>query len=133
MPVDSKTIGRATPLRETKPVDPRITKPDIIAAREHTIGARRTRAHVIVCHDINHKTHALYEMFNFADRVSPTNLDALARDLAHDIIEDVNVLMRDLEEIKEYANRQLDRLDKIQEEYMSEPAKTPQPPKDGKA
>ena len=64
-------------------------------------------------------------MFNFADRVSPVNLDALARDLAHDIIEDVNVLVRDLQEIKDWAHRQIDQLDKIQDGHAA-------PPKGGK-
>ena len=107
------------------PSEPPITKPDIVAVRDHTVRSGRTSAHVIVCHDLNRKSHALYEMFNFADRVSPVNLDALARDLAHDIIEDVNVLVRDLQEIKDWAHRQIDQLDKIQDGHAA-------PPKGGK-
>jgi hypothetical protein len=55
---------------------------DIVAAREHSINSRRTRVHVIVCHDLNARAHSLYEMFRFADRVSPKALEALTRDLA---------------------------------------------------
>jgi hypothetical protein len=86
------------------------TAVDIVAAREHSISARRTRVHVIVCHDLNSRAHTLYEMFRFADRVSPEALDALTRDLAADIIRDADVLIRELEGIKAFANRQLGKL-----------------------
>ena len=61
---------------------------DIVAAREHSITSRRTRVHVIVCHDVNARAHTLYEMFRFADKVSPETLEALTRELADDIIRD---------------------------------------------
>ena len=83
------------------------TKADITAVREHSINSRRTRVHVIVCHDLNARAHTLYEMFRFADRVSPEALDALTRDLAADIIRDADMLIRELEGIKAFANRQL--------------------------
>jgi len=64
---------------------------DIVAAREHSITSRRTRVHVIVCHNLDHRARSLYEMFGFADRVSPEILDALTRELANDIIGDAEV------------------------------------------
>jgi len=87
------------------------TKADITAVREHTVASasRRTRIHVIVCHDLNAKSHSLYEMFQFADRVSPEALETLTCDLASDIIHDVDMLISQLEEFKAYARRQLAR------------------------
>jgi hypothetical protein len=58
------------------------TAVDIIAAREHSISSRRTRVHVIVCHDLNARSHSLLEMFRFADKVAPEALDAITRELA---------------------------------------------------
>ena len=83
---------------------------DIIAAREHSITSRRTRVHVIICHDLDARAHSLYEMFRFADRVSPEALEALTRDLASDIIQDADVLIAELEGIKAFAERELARL-----------------------
>ena len=86
------------------------TKADITAVREHSISSRRTRVHVIVCHDLNAKSRTLYGMFRFADRVPADALDALVRDLAADMIRDVDLLIRELEGIKAFANRQLEKL-----------------------
>jgi hypothetical protein len=83
---------------------------DIVAAREHSITSRRTRVHVVVCHNLNAQSHSLYEMFGFADRVSPEALDALTRDLAADIIGDAEMLIAELESIKAFAIRQLAKL-----------------------
>ena len=83
---------------------------DIVAAREHSINSRRTRVHVIVCHNLNARAHSLYVMFHFADQVSPEILDALTRELANDIISDADVLIAELEGIKAFANRQLAKL-----------------------
>ena len=83
---------------------------DIVAAREHSITSRRTRVHVIVCHDLNARSHSLYEMFRFADRVSPDVLEALTRELAGDIIRDADVLIAELQGIKSFAQRQLEKL-----------------------
>jgi hypothetical protein len=83
---------------------------DIVAAREHSINSRRTRVHVIVCHNLDHRAHSLYEMFGFADRVSPEILDALTRELANDIIRDAEMLIAELEGIRAFANRQLAKL-----------------------
>ena len=85
-------------------------KVDIVAAREHSITSRRTRVHVIVCHDLDARSHSLYEMFRFADRVSPEALDALTRDLADDIIRDADMLIGELQRIKTFAERQLAKL-----------------------
>lgn len=82
---------------------------DIVAAREHSITSRRTRVHVIVCHDLNARSHSLYEMFRFADRVSPDVLEALTRELAEDIIRDADVLIAELQGIKSFAQRQLQK------------------------
>ena len=83
---------------------------DIVAAREHSITSRRTRAHVIVCHDLNARAHSLYEMFRFADRVSPEILEALTRELASDIVRDADMLIAELEGIKAFAVRQIAKL-----------------------
>jgi hypothetical protein len=92
------------------------TAAEIVAVREHTIGSRRTRVHVIVCHNLDERSHTLYEMFRFADRVSPEALEALARDLAGDIIADADLLIADLQRTKEFALRQLAKLAKPPEE-----------------
>ena len=78
--------------------------------REHSITSRRTRVHVIVCHDLDARSHSLYEMFRFADRVSPEVLDAVTRELAGDIIRDADLLIADLQGIKAFAERQLAKL-----------------------
>src|SRR5882672_2673311 len=83
---------------------------DMVAAREHSITSRRTRVHVIICHDLNARAHSLYEMFRFADKVSPEILEALTRELAGDIIRDADVLIAELEDIKAFAERQLAKL-----------------------
>ena len=80
---------------------------DIVAAREHSITSRRTRVHVIVCHDLNARAHSLYEMFRYADRVSPEILEDLTRELASDIVRDAEMLITELEGIKTFANRQI--------------------------
>ena len=86
------------------------TTVDIVAARDHAISSRRTRVHVIVCHDLNARSHSLLEMFRFADKVSPEILDAITRELAQDILRDADLLIRELEGIKAFANRQLAKL-----------------------
>ena len=80
---------------------------DIVAAREHSITSRRTRVHVIVCHDLNRRSHDLFEIFSLAGRVSDDVRAAVARELAEDILRDVAVLKTDLDEIEAYAQRQL--------------------------
>jgi hypothetical protein len=83
---------------------------DIVAAREHSITSRRTRVHIIVCHDLNVRSHTLIEMFGFANRVSPEVLAALTEELAGDIIRDAEMLIRELKGIKAFAERQLAKL-----------------------
>jgi hypothetical protein len=83
---------------------------DMVAAREHSITSRRTRVHVIVCHDLDARAHSLYEMFRFADRVSPDVLDALSRELADDIFRDADLLIEELRRIKTFTERQLAKL-----------------------
>jgi hypothetical protein len=65
------------------------TKVDITAVREHSIGSRRTRAHVIVCHDLDAKRRTLLDLFRLVD-IHPEAVDAIARKLALDIIQDAN-------------------------------------------
>jgi hypothetical protein len=89
------------------------TKPsgvDMVAVREHSITSRRTRVHVIVCHNLNERAHTLYEMFRFADKVSSETLDALTRELADDIMRDADMLIAELQRIKAFAERQLAKL-----------------------
>jgi hypothetical protein len=86
------------------------TKVDLAAAREHSMTSRRTRAHVIVCHDLDARAHSLYEMFRFADRVSPPVLEALTRELASDTMRDADFLIAELEGIKAFVDRQLAKL-----------------------
>ena len=86
------------------------TAAEIVAVREHAIGSRRTRVHIIVCHNLDERAHTLYELFRFADRVSPEALDALTRDLAGDIIADADLLIADLQRTKAFAERQLAKL-----------------------
>jgi ferric iron reductase protein FhuF len=83
---------------------------DIVAAREHSITSRRTRVHVIVCHNLDERAHTLYEMFRFADRVSPEVLEALTRELADDIMRDADMLIAELQRIKAFAQRELTKL-----------------------
>jgi hypothetical protein len=83
---------------------------DIVAVREHSITSRRTRVHVIICHDLDARSHSLYEMFRFADRVSPEVLEGLTRELADDILRDAEMLIADLQRIKDFAQRQLAKL-----------------------
>jgi hypothetical protein len=83
---------------------------DLVAAREHSITSRPTRVHVIVCHDLHTRAHTLYDMFRFADRVSPEGLAALTHELAADIIRDADMLIRELEGIKFFAEHQLEKL-----------------------
>ena len=49
-------------------------------------------------------------MFRFADRVSPEVLDALTSELASDIIRDADLLIAELQGIKAFAERQLEKL-----------------------
>lgn len=86
------------------------TAPEIVAVREHSIVSRRTRVHVIICHNLDERAHTLYEMFRFADKVSPEVLDALTRELAGDIIGDADLLIGELQRIKAFAERQLAKL-----------------------
>jgi hypothetical protein len=86
------------------------TAAQIVAVREHSITSRRTRVHVIVCHDLDARAHTLYDMFRFADKVSPDVLDALTRELAGDIIGDADMLIAELQRIKAFAERQLAKI-----------------------
>ena len=83
----------------------------IAAAREHTTTSRRTRAHVILCHDLNIKSRTLLELFMLANSVDPEACAAVARDLAEDILRDVSILKADIDAIEAFARRQIARLD----------------------
>jgi hypothetical protein len=84
---------------------------DIVAAREHAITSRRTRVHVIVCHDLDRRSRDLFEIFSFAARVSPEVITAVGRELAADILRDVATLKTDLDSIEAFARRQLAKID----------------------
>jgi len=86
------------------------TKVDISAAREHSITSRRTRVHVVMCHDLDYRTKSLVQMFGMANRVSLETLAEVVEMLANDIIHDADLLIRELEGIKAFANRQLTKL-----------------------
>jgi hypothetical protein len=49
-------------------------------------------------------------MFGMANRVSPETLAEVVEMLANDIIQDADLLIRELEGIKAFANRQLEKL-----------------------
>ena len=85
-------------------------KADISAAREHSIGSRRTRVHVIVCHDLDSKSHSLSEMFRYAEKVGEQALAIITHQLADDIIADADLLIRELRGIKAFAERQKAKL-----------------------
>jgi hypothetical protein len=86
------------------------TKVDISAAREHSVSSRRTRVHVVMCHDLDYRTKSLVQMFGMANRVSPEILSEVVEMLANDIIHDADLLIRELEGIKAFANRQRTKL-----------------------
>lgn len=86
-------------------------KADISAVREHSVGSRRTRCHVIVCHDLDHRTKSLVQMFSMASRVSPETLSEVVEMLANDIIHDADLLISELEGIKAFAQRQIAKLE----------------------
>ena len=86
------------------------TAVEMVAAREHSISSRRTRVHVIVCHDLNARSHTLLDIFSLASRVSPEVCAEVAAQLAEDIIGDADVLIRELEAIKRFAQRQLGKV-----------------------
>jgi hypothetical protein len=82
-----------------------------LAAKEHTINSkRRTCAHVILTHDINTKTKSIMQMFRYGVDVSPAACVEIIEALADDILSDVEVLMQDLENIKQWALKQKAKL-----------------------
>src|SRR3954447_7952373 len=84
----------------------------LLAAKEHTVNSlRRTRAHVIITHDLNAKTKTLMQMFRYGVDVHPEACAELADALADEILRDVQILMEDLEAIKQWALRQKAKLD----------------------
>ena len=85
---------------------------DIAAAREHTTTSRRTRAHVIICHDLNSKSRSLLDLFMLATTVDAEICAAVARDLAEDILRDIKTLRAELDGIETFARGQLGRLDR---------------------
>src|SRR5437763_7943820 len=80
---------------------------DIAAAREHALTSRRTRAHVIICHDLDGKSRSLLDIFSLAGTVDPEVCAMVARELAEDILRDVALLKAELDGIEAFARRQL--------------------------
>lgn len=87
------------------------TKADITAVREHSISSRRTRVHVIMCHDLDYKRRTLMEVFGYTMTVDPEACAAIARILAEDILRDVEWLKEELAGIEAFARRQLAKLE----------------------
>jgi len=87
------------------------TKADIAAAREHSISSRRTRVHVIMCHDLDYKRRTLMDVFGYTMTVDPEACAAIARVLAEDILRDVGLLKEELAAIEAFAHRQLVKLE----------------------
>jgi Zn-dependent alcohol dehydrogenase len=88
-------------------------KVDVAAVREHVVGARRTRAHVIICHDIDHKRRTLMDLFGLTSTVEPEICQAIARALAEDILRDVEMLKSELAGIERFARYQLAKLEPL--------------------
>ena len=83
----------------------------LLAAKEHTVNSlRRTHAHVIITHDLNTKTKSIMQMFRYGVDVSPSACAEIIDALADDILSDVEVLMQDLENIKQWALKQKAKL-----------------------
>ena len=85
---------------------------DVAAAREHTTTSRRTRAHVIICHDLNSKSRSLLDLFLLATTVDREICAAVARELAEDILCDLKTLRAELDGIEAFARGQLSKLDR---------------------
>ena len=83
---------------------------DLVAAREHAIASQRTRAHVIICHNLDGKSRSLLDIFSLAATVDPEICAMVARELAEDILRDVALLKAELDGIEAFARRQLARL-----------------------
>jgi hypothetical protein len=80
---------------------------DLVAAREHAIASRRTRAHVIICHNLDGKSRSLLDIFGLAGTVDPALRAMVARELAEDILRDVALLKAELDGVESFARRQL--------------------------
>ena len=87
------------------------TKTDISAVREHSISSRRTRVHVIMCHDLDYKRRTLMDVFSYSMTVAPEACVGIGRILAEDILRDVSLLKEELESIEAFAHRQLAKLE----------------------
>ena len=87
------------------------TRADITAVREHSISSRRTRVHVIMCHDLDYKRRTLMDAFGYSMTVDPEACAAIAQVLAEDILRDVELLKEELASIEAFARRQLAKLE----------------------
>ena len=89
------------------------TGADISAVREHSISSRRTRVHVIMCHELDYKRRTLMDVFGYSMTVDPEACAGIARILAADILHDVALLKEELEAIEAFAHRQLAKLESL--------------------
>src|SRR5438045_289691 len=80
---------------------------DIVAAREHAITSRRTRANVIICHNLDGKSRSLLDIFSLVATVDPEVCAMVARELAEDILRDIAFLKAELNGIEAFAQQQL--------------------------
>jgi hypothetical protein len=93
--------------------EPSATKVDISAVREHSISSRRTRVHVIMCHDLDYKRRTLMDVFGYSMTVDPEVCAGIAQILAEDILRDVELLREELAGIEAFARRQLAKLEPV--------------------
>ena len=82
----------------------------LVAARDHAITSRRTRAHVIICHNLDGKSRSLLDIFTLAATADPDVCAMVARELAEDILRDVALLKAELQGIEAFARHQLAKL-----------------------
>ena len=74
------------------------------------VGSRRTRVHIIMCHELDYKRQSLLDLFGYAMTTEAEVCAVIAGALAEDILRDVELLKAELHGIEAFARRQLARL-----------------------